>query len=42
LVARGIDPARIQTKSLGEHDTDPLPKDWRTDRRVDVHVAPSP
>ncbi len=42
LVTKGIDPARIQTKSLGEHDADPLPKDWPTDRRVEVHVTHSP
>lgn len=42
LVSKGIDSARVQTKSLGKDDASPLPKDWPTDRRVDIHVAPSP
>jgi outer membrane protein OmpA-like peptidoglycan-associated protein len=42
LVAKGIDAARVQTKSLGKEDASPLPKDWPSDRRVDVRLSPSP
>lgn len=41
LVSKGIDPARVKTRSLGQNDASLLPKDWPTDRRVDIHVTPS-
>jgi flagellar motor protein MotB len=42
LVSKGIDPARVKTKSVGKDGADPLPKDWPSDRRVDIQVTPSP
>lgn len=40
LVAKGIDAARIKTTSLGKDDASPAPKDWPSDRRVEIREAP--
>lgn len=40
LVASGIAGARVQTVSDGSEDASPRPKDWPTDRRVGVQLAP--
>jgi outer membrane protein OmpA-like peptidoglycan-associated protein len=42
LAAKGIDAARIKTESRGKDDARPLPKDWPSDRRVDVELTPAP
>lgn len=36
LVTRGIDPGRIETESAGECAASDAPKDWPTDRRVEI------
>ena len=40
LVANGIDQARVETASVGAEDAAPGPKNWPTDRRVDIKLAP--
>jgi outer membrane protein OmpA-like peptidoglycan-associated protein len=40
LVDQGVEPDRVETASLGKDDASPNPRDWRTDRRVDVELAP--
>lgn len=40
LVRQGIDAARVKTASLGEKDASPSPKDWPTDRRVQIDEIP--
>jgi outer membrane protein OmpA-like peptidoglycan-associated protein len=39
LVANGIDPARIDTRSLGKTDASPAPQDWASDRRVQIELV---
>jgi hypothetical protein len=40
LVTNGIARARVQTVSDGKEDASPYPKDWPTDRRVGIQLAP--
>lgn len=40
LVNHGIPAERIKTSSLGKQDASPAPKDWASDRRVEIRVAP--
>lgn len=38
LVDRGIDANRVETTSLGKQDASPAPKDWASDRRVEIRL----
>ena len=40
LVGQGVDAGRVLTASMGKADASPFPKDWRTDRRVDIELIP--
>ena len=39
LVANGVDEGRVLTASAGADDASPQPKDWGTDRRVEIQLA---
>jgi peptidoglycan-associated lipoprotein len=40
LVDAGVAPERVVTASAGKDDASPFPKDWPTDRRVDIELVP--
>lgn len=40
LVTNGIDAARVLTASMGAKDAAEAPKDWATDRRVQIQLVP--
>lgn len=40
LVTNGVGRDRVQTSSDGSEDASPYPKDWPSDRRVGVQLAP--
>jgi OOP family OmpA-OmpF porin len=40
LLAQGIASDRVLTKSVGESESSPLPKDWPQDRHVQVSSPP--
>jgi peptidoglycan-associated lipoprotein len=39
LVTNGIDPARIETASVGSEEAGQAPKEWATDRRVEIQLV---
>jgi outer membrane protein OmpA-like peptidoglycan-associated protein len=39
LIKRGIEGSRVKVRSLGKEDASPYPKDWATDRRVQIDLA---
>lgn len=39
LVLQGIPETRIKVSSLGKQDASPAPKDWASDRRVEIRLA---
>lgn len=42
LLKRGVEGARVHVRSLGKEDASPYPKDWPTDRRVQIDLAAEP
>jgi peptidoglycan-associated lipoprotein len=40
LVANGIDPVHVVTASMGAEDAAKAPKNWATDRRVQIQIVP--
>jgi outer membrane protein OmpA-like peptidoglycan-associated protein len=42
LIKRGIESDRVKVRSLGKEDASPYPKDWATDRRVQINLASQP
>ena len=40
LVANGIDASRVVTASMGAEDAAKAPKEWATDRRVQIQLVP--
>jgi outer membrane protein OmpA-like peptidoglycan-associated protein len=42
LTKRGIESDRVKVRSLGKEDASPYPKDWATDRRVQINLASQP
>ena len=39
LVTHGVDAGRVEVRSVGEGEASQAPKDWPTDRRVEIELV---